>query len=213
MYSLPYFKEDDQEVVLRFMHQHPFVMICGSDRNGKPVATQVPVLIKERDGHIFLEGHVMKNTDHHKAFVQNPQALAVFTGAHTYVSASWYSNPNQASTWNYLSVHAHGKISFLDESGLRRILEETTSKYEKNENSPSSFRHLKDEYVGGLIKAIVGFELKVEGIENVFKLSQNRDEKSFNTIMEKLNAQDEDGRKIAVEMDRIKEELFRTKGS
>jgi transcriptional regulator len=207
MYSLPYFKENDQVEVLRFMHEHPFVMLCGSDKNGKPVATQVPVLIKERDGHIFLEGHVMKNTDHHKAFEQNSQVLAVFTGAHTYVSASWYSDPNQASTWNYLSVHAHGKIRFIEEMELRRILDETTSKYEKND-SPALFRHLADDYIGRLIKAIVGFEMKVERIENVFKLSQNRDEESFYTIMEKLNAQDEDGRKIAAEMDRIKEGLF-----
>jgi transcriptional regulator len=211
MYSLPYFKEKDQEEVLRFMHEHPFVMICGSNKNGKPVATQVPVLIKERDRHIFLEGHIMKNTDHHKTFEQNPQALAVFTGAHTYVSASWYSNPKQASTWNYLSVHAQGKIRFLEETALRRILEETTSKYENNENSPSLFRHLAHDYIGGLIKAIVGFELEVERIENVFKLSQNRDEKSFDTIMEKLNAQDEDGRKIAAEMGRIKASLFNTR--
>ncbi len=211
MYSLPYFKEKDQEEVLRFMREHPFVMICGSNKNGKPVATQVPVLIKERDGHIFLEGHIMKNTDHHKTFEQNPQALAVFTGAHTYVSASWYSNPKQASTWNYLSVHAQGKIRFLEETELRRILEETTSKYENNENSPSLFRHLAHDYISGLIKAIVGFELEVERIENVFKLSQNRDEKSFDTIMEKLNAQDEDGRKIAAEMGRIKASLFNTR--
>src|ERR1700755_3197637 len=108
MYSLPYFKENDEKEVLRFMHDHPFVTLCGSDASGKPVATQVPVLLKERDGFLFLEAHIMKNTDHHKAFVQNPQALALFTGAHTYVSASWYSNPNQASTWNYVSVHATG---------------------------------------------------------------------------------------------------------
>jgi len=211
MYSLPYFKEDDQQEVLRFMHGHPFVMLCCSDKNGKPVATQVPILIKETNGQIILEGHVMKNTDHHKALEENPQALAVFHGAHTYVSASWYSNPNQASTWNYLSVHARGSIRFLEEGELRRILDETTSKYENDDNSPSLYRHLSDDYINRLIKAIIGFELKVENIENVFKLSQNRDEKSFHTIMEKLNAQDADAMKIASEMERIKDGLFKEK--
>src|SRR5687768_3912374 len=211
MYSLPYFKEDDQQEVLRFMHGHPFVMLCCSDKNGKPVATQVPVLIKETNGQIILEGHVMKNTDHHKALEENPQALAVFHGAHTYVSASWYSNPSQASTWNYLSVHARGSIRFLEEGELRRILDETTSKYENDDNSPSLYRHLSDDYINRLIKAIIGFELKVVNIENVFKLSQNRDEKSFHTIMEKLNAQDADAKKIASEMERIKDGLFKEK--
>jgi transcriptional regulator len=208
MYSLPYFKEEDKDEVLRFMHAHTFVMLCGCDHDGKPVATQVPVLIREIDGQLFLEGHVMKNTDHHKAFAQNPNALAVFIGAHTYVSASWYSNPVQASTWNYQSVHVRGKLRFLEEGDLRRILEETTSKYEQNEQSPALFKHLTDDYVNRLIKAIVGFEMKVDVIENVFKLSQNRDEKSFHTIMEKLNERDSDARKIASEMERIRPELF-----
>jgi transcriptional regulator len=208
MYSLPYFKEENKEEVLRFMHAHSFVMLCGADARGNPVATQVPVLIREIDGRILLEGHVMKNTDHHNAFVQNPNVLAVFVGAHTYVSASWYSNPVQASTWNYQSVHVRGKLRFLEEGELRRILEETTSKYEQNEQSPALFKHLTDDYVSRLIKAIVGFEMKVEVIENVFKLSQNRDEKSFHNIMEKLNGQDADARKIAAQMERIRPSLF-----
>jgi transcriptional regulator len=208
MYSLPYFKEEDSEEVLRFMHAHPFVMLCGSDGDGNPVATQVPVLVRERDGQMLLEGHIMRNTDHHKAFVQNPNALVVFIGAHTYVSASWYSNPNQASTWNYQSVHVRGKIRFLEEDELRRILDETTTKYENDEHSPALFKHLTHDYVNRLIKAIAGFEVKVDVIENVFKLSQNRDEQSFHNIMEKLNEQDADARKIASEMERIKPGLF-----
>ena len=208
MYSLPYFKEEEKEEVLRFMHAHTFVILCGADARGNPVATQVPVLIRESDGHIFLEGHVMKNTDHHRAFVQNSNVLAVFIGAHAYVSASWYSNPVQASTWNYESVHVRGKVRFLEEADLRRILEETTSKYEQNDQSPALFKHLTDDYVNRLIKAIVGFEIKVDVIENVFKLSQNRDEKSFHTIMDKLNQQDADARKIAAEMKRIRPSLF-----
>jgi transcriptional regulator len=208
MYSLPYFKEENKEEVIRFMHAHPFVMLCGSDSNGKPVATQVPVLIKEHDGQMTLLGHVMRNTDHHKAFMQNHNALAVFVGAHTYVSASWYSNPNQASTWNYLSVHARGAIRLLEEGDLRSILDETTTKYEQNANSPALFKHLTDDYINRLIKAIVGFEMKVETIDNVFKLSQNRDEESFHNIMGRLNEQDADARKIASEMERIKGHLF-----
>jgi transcriptional regulator len=208
MYSLSYFKEENKEEVIRFMHAHPFVMLCGSDSMGNPVATQVPLLIREKDGKITLEGHIMKNTDHHKAFAQNPNVLAVFIGAHTYVSASWYSDPNQASTWNYQTVHVRGKIRFLEEDDLRRILDETTSKYEQNEQSPALFKHLTDDYINRLIKAIVGFEMNVDMIENVFKLSQNRDEKSFHNIIHKLNEQDADARKIASEMERIKPGLF-----
>ena len=37
------------------------------------------------------------------------------------------------------------------------------------------------------MKAIVAFEVEVVSIDNVFKLSQNRNEKSFQNIMDKLN--------------------------
>ena len=92
-------------------------MLIGCN-NQIPVATQVPLLIHEKEGKIYLKGHIMRNTDHHKAFQSNQNALCVFTGPHTYVSASWYSNPQTASTWNYISVHVKGNIRFLDEAHL-----------------------------------------------------------------------------------------------
>src|SRR5947209_8301816 len=134
MYSLPYFKENNEEVVISFMKSNPFAMLIGCN-NDMPVATQVPFLFHEKDGKIFLRGHFMKNTDHHKAFQKNSNALCVFTGSHTYVSASWYSNPQTASTWNYISVHVKGTLSFLDENSLLEILKETTDHFENNSYS------------------------------------------------------------------------------
>ena len=60
MYSLPYFKEQDQDTILRFIKENPFAFLCGCDESNKPVATQVPVFIDEKDGKLFLSGHVMK---------------------------------------------------------------------------------------------------------------------------------------------------------
>jgi len=208
MYNLPYFKEGDQEVVLEFMRKHPFVFLTGVDEESKPVATQVPVFIDERDGKLFLTGHIMRNNDHHKAFERNPNVLAVFTSPHVYVSATWYDDPHQASTWNYMSVHARGRITFLEEEDLRGILRATTEKYEQGKESLASYHHLQPDYINKLIKAIVGFRVVVGQIENVFKLSQNRDEKSFHSIMEELRAGDTGAQKIAGEMERIKDGLF-----
>src|SRR5882724_11632902 len=106
MYDIPYFKASGQEEVIEYMRAHPFAMICGADQNGKPVATQVPFLFEQREDKLYLLGHVMKKQDHTKAFFQNPDVLVVFTGAHSYVSASWYENKQIASTWNYQSVQA-----------------------------------------------------------------------------------------------------------
>jgi transcriptional regulator len=209
MYNLPYFKESDQHVVLEFIHQHPFAFITGCDESNKPVATQIPVFIEERNGKLFLSGHMMKQTDHHKAFEKNPNVLCVFTGNHTYVSATWYTDPHQASTWNYMSVHVKGQIRFLDEYALIDVLKKTSLHFENGNTSSSTvYENLPEDYRSRLIKAIVAFEVEVETIENVFKLSQNRDKESYQHIIEKLKGQDEDGKVIAEEMLKRKEDLF-----
>ncbi|HEX6192292.1 MAG TPA: FMN-binding negative transcriptional regulator [Chitinophagaceae bacterium] len=208
MYNLSYFKEQDPARILQFIKEHPFAFITGCDSDNKPVATQVPVFIDEREGKLFLSGHMMKNTDHHKAFLHNKNVLAVFTGAHTYVSASWYTDKQQGSTWNYMSVHAKGQLHFLDEAALLTVLKRTTDHYENNPNSGANFDDLPSEYVNRMAKAIVAFEIEVQQVENVFKLSQNRDAKSYDNIIEKLNNQDEAGRKIAEEMRKRRQELF-----
>jgi transcriptional regulator len=218
MYNLPYFKEHDSEVTIQFAKDHPFAMLCGADSKGIPVATQVPLFIDERDarpddpvgrGKLFLSGHIMKNTDHHKAFLQNDNVLAVFTGPHTYVSATWYDNPQQASTWNYMSVHAKGKISFGGGDELIAILKRLTLHYENNNTASTTiYDNLPSAYLEPLMKAIVSFEIEVVSIENVFKLSQNRDEKSYDNIITQLKKQGGDGKKIAEIMEKRKSKLF-----
>jgi transcriptional regulator len=209
MYNLSYFKEGDQEVVLEFMRKHPFVFLTGVNEENKPVATQVPVFIDEKDGKLYLTGHIMRNTDHHKAFEKNKNVLAVFTSPHVYVSGTWYDNPHQASTWNYMSVHTKGSITFGNKEDLVAILKRLTLHYENNNTASTTvFDNLTSEYTEPLLKAIVAFEVEVESIDNVFKLSQNRNEKSFHNIMEKLNEQGSDGKFIAGEMKKIQHQLF-----
>lgn len=197
MYNISYFKENDKVVLMQFMRSHDFIVLCGADANGIPVATQVPVLIREEGGRIFLEGHFMRNTDHHKAFAANDNVLAMFVGPHTYVSASWYEDPKQASTWNYMTVHARGKIRFGSEEELLEVLKRTTDHYE---GTTVSYQNLEAAYIDKLKYAIVYFEIEVTQMDHVFKLSQNRSAKDQRAIIEKLEQGDELSRMVAREM-------------
>jgi transcriptional regulator len=210
MYNLPYFKERDRKEVMEFIKTHPFAFITGCDTNNKPVATQIPIFIEERDDRLFLIGHMMRNTDHHLAFIANSNVLCVFTGANSYVSATWYDDPKQASTWNYISVYIYGKIHFLDELALTQILQKTSLYFEGGETSSSTvFNNLSSEYSGKLMKAIVGFEVEIEHKENVFKLSQNRNEKSYRNIISELKKKDPGAIDIASEMEKREKALFK----
>ncbi len=151
----------------------------------------------------------MRNTDHHKAFVENPHALIVFTGPSTYVSASWYSNPQIGSTWNYMSVQVHGQLNFMSEADLIQFMKKLTLKFEKeNTKSPTIYDNLPDEFLKKMMPAIVGFEVKADRIENVFKLSQNRDEKSYLNIISRLKQQGGNSALIALEMQKRRADLF-----
>lgn len=209
MYKLPAYNEADPDVIMQFVRDYPFAFLSGCDGSNKPVATQVPVFIDERDAKIYLSGHIMRNTDHHLAFKQNPQVLAVFTGPHTYVSATWYSNPYQASTWNFMSVHAKGIIRYGNEEDTVAILRRLTLYYENgNTASTTVFDNLPADYTSRLLKAIVAFEIEVESLQHVFKLSQDRDEKSYDNIVTHLKQQEGDGKIIAEIMDQRKPKVF-----
>ncbi|MEO8766536.1 MAG: FMN-binding negative transcriptional regulator [Ginsengibacter sp.] len=199
MYKLPYFTEENEEAVFDFIQKNSFAIITGI--NGQvPVATHVPLHIKKEGNKIVFTGHMMKNTDHHKALLQNEQVLVIFTGAHCYVSASWYPKKEVASTWNYIDVHAHGIIKFGDEEKTRKIIEDVTNKYELPD-SPAAFNKLPGEYVDRLVKAIIGFTIEVSVMENVFKLSQNHDEQTRENIIANLADRNDDGsHEIAAEM-------------
>ena len=208
MYNLPHFKETNSDRLLRFMHDHSFVVLTGADASGKPVATQVPVLFDEHEGKAVLSGHFMKNTDHHKAFLQNPQVLVMFLGPHCYVSASWYTEPASASTWNYMTVQVDGKIEFLEHDDLLDILKRTTEKYENNPDSPAGFDRMDPGYIERLSKAIVGFRIHVQQLNHVFKLSQNRNATDYRTIIGRLSAGTTAEQAVAEEMKRRETELF-----
>lgn len=209
MYNLPYHKEQNEQVIKEFIDEHPFAFLMGCNSESKPIATQVPVLMEERDGRKLLSGHIMKNTDHHKAFSQNENVLVVFTGNHAYVSGTWYSDPNLPSTWNYMSVHAKGIIRFLDDTGLEEVLRKTSLHFENyNHQSPTIFDNLPEDFKQKAMKEIVAFEIEVTELDNVFKLSQDRDAESYLKIIDKLKKQGEDGRVIAAEMEKRTKEVI-----
>lgn len=210
MYDLRYHKAKDEQDIKDFIAKYPFAFLTGVDSENKPVATQIPVFIEEKDGRKILRGHIMKNTDHHKAFMNNENVLAVFTGHNTYVSGTWYSNPATPSTWNFMSVHAKGIIRFLDDEGLIDMLRKTTLHFEKyNEKSETIYDNLSPEFTARLMKAIVAFEIEIKELDTVFKLSQDRDAESYKNIIGRLRNQgDEAGEVIAAEMEKRTLEVF-----
>lgn len=187
MYNISYFKANNQEEVFAFMQANPFVTICGVNENGLPIAAQVPILIKKEDDKLIISGHLMRKQDHTNAFEKNNNVLVIFSAPSAFVSASWYKEKGIASTWNYQTVHAIGKMEMKDDAHLYQLLTDLTMHFEKDPNAPTQVKNLDPEYVQQNMKAIVSFDIEVTELKNVFKLSQNRDEESHQNIQKELS--------------------------
>jgi len=200
MYKSAKFEEKDAEKVLAFMQAHSFITLIGYDGD-YPVVTQVPVHIYQDEQGLRIVGHVMKKTDHCDAYAKNENVLALFTGAHAYISASVYENPAVASTWNYSSVQAKGKIRLMGDAETRAVIKHLTDSYENPDTSKAAFHHMSDDYIEKNLKAISGFEIKVEQLANVFKLSQNHPEANRRNIVAHLEqSEDSNAHEIAQQM-------------
>jgi transcriptional regulator len=198
--------ENDAEEIQSFLNENPLALITTQGVDGSPVATQVPVVFDERDG------HVMRNTDHWHGFNANPNVLCVFSGPNCHVSASWYTNKMSGSTWNYMSVHAQGTLRFLDQEGLINLLRRLTDQYENDPDSGSNFDDLEQGYVDKMVQAIQAFEITVSSLDAIFKLSQNRDEASYDNIIDKLSQREGYAPIVASIMEKRKPRLFNREG-
>ncbi|MEQ1823806.1 MAG: FMN-binding negative transcriptional regulator [Fimbriimonadaceae bacterium] len=189
------FREEDQGKILAFVREYPLATVTAAGEDGWPVATHVPILVEERGDKIFLRGHVMRKTDHWHAFTTNPNILAIFHGPNCPVLASWYPETDNGGTWNYMVAHAYGTLTMLPEEELLKVLRELKDFYEGS--AESWFDKLSPEYLAKMLPAIQAFEVEVNRLQAVFKLSQNRDDASYANIINKLNERGGSCREVA----------------
>jgi transcriptional regulator len=121
---------------------------------------------------------------------KNAEVLVIFQGPHTYISPTWYNHVN-VPTWNYQSVHVYGKPQIITDKSLTYgILERLMDRYEPN--GPSAMEALPQDFVEKEMKGIVAFQIEVTKIEASYKLSQNRDDESYQNIIAELEKRPDD---------------------
>ena len=198
MYIPELYKNENQEDIQNFIHQNGFGILV-NQTDGKFWATHIPLLLEEKDGKQNLVGHVSRENPQAESFKTNDEVLAIFSGAHSYISSSWYDHEN-VPTWNYLAVHIYGKLKIhsLDETieALKRLV----NKYEAKSEKPIRIEDLSNKTMLQA-RGIVSFEIEITAIEAKKKLSQNRDDKNYKTIISKLeNSNDFQSIEVAKEM-------------
>jgi transcriptional regulator len=198
MYIPPYYKEIDAEKLLAFMQAHSFATLI-STHNNNIRATHLPFVIEKREERIFLVTHMAKANPQWQEF-GDPELLVIFQGPHAYISPDNYEKKQNVPTWNYIAVHAYGKATLIeDDEGSRAVLEKMIGTYEAK--FQSQWKELDQNYVAGMLKGIVSFEIEVTKLEGKFKLSQNKTRNEQQNIITSLgNSHDSLEQEISSEM-------------
>lgn len=195
MYIPELYKTENQEEIQNFLHQNGFAILV-NQTNGKLWATHIPLVLETNEkGKQILVGHISKLNPQGESFKTNDDVLAIFSGAHTYISSSWYDHEN-VPTWNYLAVHVYGKVTILNHEETVNSLKKLVDKYEVISENPVRVEGFSEKTMREA-RGIIGFTIEITSIEAVKKLSQNRDAKNYQNIIQELE-KTKDNQAIAV---------------
>jgi transcriptional regulator len=194
MYQPSHFREDRLEVMHDLMRAHPLATLVSFDGDGVSANHLPLVLHSDVSERGTLRGHVAKANPFWKNFDASVEALAVFQGPHHYISPGWYPSKKEhgrvVPTWNYAVVHAYGPMSVFDDAEwLLAHLQELTSQQEADRDHPWVVTDAPADYLAGMLKGIVGFEIPITRIEGKWKFSQNRSEKDREGVVRGLNVE------------------------
>ncbi|MCY7540135.1 FMN-binding negative transcriptional regulator [Bacillus pumilus] len=189
MYIPSFFQVKDMEEIKAFIQSHSFATVV-TTTDGKPIATHIPVSFLQIEDSYVISGHMAIGNPQWKTLEENEQVLVIFQGPHAYISSSWYEK-EAVPTWNYQAVHVYGKAKLLEKSELVKELTTMLETYESHREQPVLWHTLSDELLEKQMKGIVGFKIIIDEVQAAFKLSQNRHERDYAHIIEKLEAEGE----------------------
>jgi transcriptional regulator len=180
MYLPAFFREDRVEVMAELMRRHPLATLVTVGGSGIE-ANHVP-LIHDPEPAPFgtLRGHLARANTQWRSADSRHGVLAIFQGPQAYVSPSFYPSKQEhgkvVPTWNYAVVHAHAAALTIhdDPDWLLPLVTKLTETHEASFAQPWQVSDAPDDYIRGLLKGIVGIELRVEKLEGKWKASQNR---------------------------------------
>ncbi len=178
MYLPTHFEESRVEVLHALMGEHPFATLL-TQGAGELEANHLPLHLEPAAGPFgVLQGHVARaNPVWQQA--GGSDVLVVFHGPQAYVTPSWYETKREhgkaVPTWNYVVVHAHGRLRTIDDPDwLLGNLEALVAHHEAGFAEPWQISDAPPDYIDKMLTAIIGIEIELTGLKGKWKISQNQ---------------------------------------
>jgi transcriptional regulator len=200
MYTPAHFEKVSTSEMRSLISAHPLATLVTQSLTGLG-AEHIPMLFVESGSQSALHGHVAKANPVWQTVSETSEVLAIFQGPSRYISPKWYPSKQEhgkvVPTWNYLVVHARGKIGWHhDLMWLRNHVEAASAAHESRDN-PWRVSDAPAGFIDRMLSAIVGFEIQISELKGKWKLSQNRAEADRRGVIEGLKSQNSS---VAAEM-------------
>jgi transcriptional regulator len=151
MYLPSHFAESRSEVMHALMQAHPFATLVTQGGMGLS-ADHLPLHLAAAIGPFgALQGHVARANPLWRNAADS-EVLAIFQGPQAYVTPSWYetkrADGKAVPTWNYVVVHARGRLRVIDDPAwLRGQLETLVAEHEAGFAEPWQIADAPPDYI------------------------------------------------------------------
>lgn len=193
MYLPEHFVETRQSELHRLLREHPLGILVTAT-SGVLDADHLPF---ELDASIGAQGLLRAHVARANPVWQHAdgkEVLVIFRGSEAYISPNWYPSKHEAHrqvpTWNYQVVHVRGQLTARDdERFVRGLVSRLTRTHEAGEEKPWKMTDSSQEYIAQMLAAIVGIEIEISAITGKSKLSQNKEVRDVQSVVEHLQQQ------------------------
>jgi transcriptional regulator len=179
MYVPPHFKEEQLPVLQEAIRNSRLASLVTMTAGGL-VASHVPLHFDpEPAPYGTLRGHVARANTQWRDSNSDVEGLAIFMGPEAYISPAWYPSKQAdgkvVPTWNYVAIHAYGRVSFFDDTDrLLALVTALTEQHEGKRAEPWAVSDAPADYIRARLKGIVGFDMPIARLEGKWKMSQNQ---------------------------------------
>ncbi|MFJ3045999.1 FMN-binding negative transcriptional regulator [Herbaspirillum chlorophenolicum] len=193
MYVPAHFDEPRTEVLHQMIASSPFGVLVSHGAGGLD-ANHLPFHLDPAQGALgTLHAHVARANPLWRELADGDEVMVIFSGGDAYVSPSWYPSKHEAHkqvpTWNYMVVHAHGRIVIRDdERYVRGVVARLTRTHEAAQSAPWKMSDAPADFIDTMLKAIVGIEIEITRLAGKRKLSQNKEVRDIRGAGEALKA-------------------------
>lgn len=171
MYIPHAFRWEDGAGKIAFMQRYSFATLV-TCVNERPVATQLPFMVYEKEQQLWLSSHLAAANEQ-AAHLAGQTALVIFSQPHAYISPIHYNKRESVPTWDYLAVHAYGEARIItEEAGKMAVLEKMIDCYDQPYRE--QWNTLPDKFKTGMLNELTAFEIAVTELQGQQKLSQNK---------------------------------------